>query len=335
MAIAGGYFVVQQLGGVAAMFENMGYVRSEGLRGLGVGTYAATALIPTVMQFWLMFALKNKTKRCRIVLYITILTSGLGFLFGFRGPAVSLLIEVACIYYFITGRPSKKQMIVTILMIGIGIALLGAARSIFADAPDAANLARTNSSVILTLAADASVARTRGVEMLVIMTDYMEHHDYHFFLDNISETMHSVIPSIVWPKGISLSEKVGTAVYGNYLLDEGIVHDFYGGVSYTLIGEGYWNFGIIGVILVCSAMGYLLKIIERGLLPGSVSYTQLIMVKALACCMVGFIEVPQLGINQISINLLMNYGILIFLSMGIFKRPARSLIIITKRIGSV
>jgi len=161
---------------------------------------------------------------------------------------------------------------------------------------------------------DSALTRTRGVENIVVMNDYMEHSKYHYFLGNIYETAHSIIPAVILPKDISLTEKISTAVYADYMASAGNIRDIYGGVSYTVVAEGCWNLGMAGVILTCTLMGYTLQVIEFRAPSVPVSYMQVIIYKTFAGAMVAFVEAPQLGVNGIALNLLLNVGLLVFMS---------------------
>ena len=104
MAAGGGLWVMQRIGGISALTNNLGAVRNGLLRGLGVGTFALTVLPPTVAQFWLMHAYRTKSKYLALILSLCILSTLLGGIFGFRGTIVTLLIQVACVCYLMTGK---------------------------------------------------------------------------------------------------------------------------------------------------------------------------------------------------------------------------------------
>lgn len=318
-ALLGGVWVLHRAGGVAALYDYLDYFRSEGLRGLGAGIYAATTLVPTGMQFWLMHALKTKKRKyCRRVLIATLASCLLGGIFGFRGPIFVLLVQVVTIVYLMRRRPTRKQTVFAIALMSVMLTVLGVARIALEFGSEAvAAVIQEAPKAALADAADSSVTRICGVQMLVIMTDYMRHEDYHFFIQNLAETAHVLVPSFLVPKPFSLSENIATAVYSRYLEANGLIREEYGGVSYTLIGEGYWNLGIAGIIIVCGGMGYLLRTLEWRSLSGFPSLLQIVMIKALAGSMVSYVEVPQLGINSICVDLITNVGILVFLSLPI------------------
>jgi hypothetical protein len=318
MALAGGFFVIRQVGGLSALIEDSGVIRSGELRGLGAGTFAVTGLLPAVAQFALMRAFHQKARHIWVVLLLCIASCALGGFFGFRGLIFGLLIQVATICHVMTGKTYRWQVALVIGALGLLVTALGYMRIIVTDQGQAAEtLISGNPSEAFAVISDNSLTRTRGVENVITMSDYMEQSHFHYFLDNIEETATATIPSLILTKDISLSEKIGTAVYGPYLMNIGIYHDVYGGVSYTLIAEGYWNLGLAGIVMLCLLWGYLLNVVEASATGDAGGYLRTIVYKTVAGAMVLFIEVPQLGINGILLTLMVNLGILAFLSVRV------------------
>lgn len=318
MAAGGGLWVMQRIGGISALTNNLGAVRNGLLRGLGVGTFALTVLPPTVAQFWLMHAYRTKSKYLALILSLCILSTLLGGIFGFRGTIVTLLIQVACVCYLMTGKTYKAQMAILLPILCVGLTILGYLRIVLLEKGNTTEaLLQGDSAVLLSTVSDTALTRTRGVELLIVMNDYMAHAGYHLFLDNASETVHTFIPSVIIPKSVSLAEKIAIAVYSPFMMAAGNYSDNYGGVSYTLIAEGEWNLGMAGIVLVCAMAGYALRTIERRDPSVPVSYMQVIWFKTMAGSMVAFIEAPQLGVNGAIITLILNVGILVFLSESI------------------
>jgi len=315
MAAAGAVWVLHQIGGIGALVEDSGTVRSGGLRGLGAGTFAVTTLLPTVAQFGLMLAFRNKSRHIWVFLVICGISCLLGGAFGFRGIIFFLLIQVACICHLMTGKAYRRFTVGSLVGLSILIAALGYVRILVTEQGVAAQaLLSGNPREAIGVISDTSLTRTRGVEAVVVMTDYMDHANYHYFADNITETFGSAIPSFIMSKDISLSEKIATAVYGPFMMNAGNIRDVYGGASYSLIAEGYWNLGLVGIVLVCASAGYALQVIEFRNPLDPVSFTQVIAYKTAAGAVALFIEVPQLGINGVVITLILNLGILYFLS---------------------
>jgi hypothetical protein len=318
MAFAGGFLVIRQVGGFSALIENSGAIRSGGLRGLGAASLAVTGLLPTVAQFALMRAFRQKATHIWIVLLVCVASCALGGLFGFRGVILGMLLQVAAICHVMTGRTYRRQVVAVIGALALLVTALGYMRiMVTGQGEEVETLISGNPSEAFAVISNNSLTRTRGVENVITMSDYMEQSHFHYFLDNIQETATAAIPSFILPKDISLSEKIGTAVYSPYLMNVGIIEDVYGGVSYTLIAEGYWNLGLAGIVLVCLFWGYLLNVVEATASGDASGYLRTIVYKTIVGAMVLFVEVPQLGINSILITLVMNLGVLAFLSVRV------------------
>src|SRR6266496_2290594 len=319
VAAVSAYTLLKQLGGLNRILLELGAIRSGELRGLGPQVYAVTMLVPTVMQFWLMLSLKSGTRNSRPLLILCILSSLMGGAFGFRGPVLALLIQLVCICYFLTAKPTRKQILAGVVLLIPVVILSGVFRA--ADRAPVWTLLEEMDPSLPSLLADEAITRVRGVETLVVMTHAVRRGEYHFFADNLSETALSVVPSFVIEKGISLPEKITTSVYGEYFVRAGIIKDVFGGVAYSMISEGYWNLGWLGVVAISAFAGYILRLIERGAGAGRCGIPQLVLIKAIAGFMPLFIEAPQLGINAICMNLVINFAVLAFLSWRISSNP--------------
>jgi len=319
MALVGSIWVIHELGGMSAVVDNSAAIRSAGLRGLGAGIYAITNLLPTVAQFWLIYAFRTKSRYLGMILLLCVLCSALGGVFGFRGNIFVLLIQVACIYYLMSGKAYKARMAILILSSGILLSVLGVIRIVTSGqgGREAQVLMQGNSDDMMYIISDTSLTRHRGVEMLVIMNDYMKHVSYHYFTGNISETARVIIPSFILSKDIAVSEKIATAVYSGYLMNAGVALNVYGGVAYTILSECYWNMGLTGIVLVCVLTGYTLRVVEFRRSSAYISILHIIIFKAFASSIAQFLEAPQLGTNTLVINLFLNIGILVFLSTPI------------------
>jgi hypothetical protein len=196
------------------------------------------------------------------------------------------------------------------------VTLAGVARFLTNEAVINA-LSDANPELIVAYLADTTLTRVRGLEVFSILMPYVDARQFGFFWGNLSETTLSIVPSLLIEKPISLSEQIATLVYGEYLFGAGIVKDVYGGVSYTFISEGYWNAGFIGVLIYGFAFGLLFRRVERAERTTSPSNLQIVLYKAVAGFVPLLVEAPQLGVNAIVVNVLVNIILLIILSVPI------------------
>ena len=138
MALAGGAFVIWKIGGLAVLIEDSGGLRSGELRGLGAGTFAVTALLPTVAQFGLMYALRVSSKWRWALLILCALSCTLGGVFGFRGLIFVLMIQVAAIYHVFTGRVFRVPTMILIGAAAAMVVVLGYVRIVVTEQGQAA-----------------------------------------------------------------------------------------------------------------------------------------------------------------------------------------------------
>lgn len=299
------FSLVSELGGFGRIISELGAVRSGELTGKGFQVYAITMLLPTVLQWNLVQCLRGNSNRRYVALILCLLSSLMGAGLGFRAPAVALLIQTIVIWYLLTKTPSRRALMLgTALFIPL-ITLAGVTRFL------------TNESVIDTLKdadtalisayfADTTLTRVRGVEAFSILKQFVDAHSYGMFIENISESIFSIVPGALIEKPVSLTENIATQVYGRYLLDAGIIRDTYGGVSYTFISEGYWNAGFLGVLLYGFIFGIFFKIVERAERYESPTNLQIMLYKAVAGFTPLLVEAPQLGVNAIIVNIFVN-----------------------------
>jgi len=311
------------LGGVSRVFSELGAIRSGELSGLGVYTYAITMLLPTSMQFMMIYLIRVNHPHKNWGVVACVLSSLLGGVFGFRGPVMALLLQVFSIYFIMTGRPNRKTM-VFILMFLVPIATFSGFLRVFLNEAFWDLAENMNFSDITAYASDLLLTRVRGVETFVLMKEYVDFAEFGYFFDNLRESVSSLLPTIFFDKGNSLSEVIATKVYGKYLFDAGILKDVYGGVSYTYIAEAYWGFGFAGISIFCLFFGALFRVVENG---HSISLIKIILYKALAGFCLLLVETPQLGINAIVVNVVFNFVLMLFLAMSLFGTHRSKLVI--------
>lgn len=308
--------LINQLGGINRIISELGAVRSGELAGKGVQVYAITMLLPTVLQWNLVYCLRNERKYCLLALALCVISSAFGAGFGFRAPAIALLIQTIVIWYLLTKGPSRKALLIAVMLFIPVVTLAGALRFLANDTVVEA-LKTADIKVILTYLSDTTITRARGVETFSILKNFVDNNSYGLFANNLKESFLSIIPSALIEKPASLTEQIATQVYGGYLFDAGIIKDIYGGVSYTFISEGYWNAGFYGVFLYGFTFGLIFKIVERAEKNNKPTNLQILFYKAVAGFTPMLVEAPQLGVNAIIVNSFVNIIILMSLSLKI------------------
>jgi oligosaccharide repeat unit polymerase len=303
--------IAQNLGGASSFLSNIDSIRSGALIGLGPFIYFVTIAIATLFQFALIRYILIYGRMSYTLLFLCIISSFLGGIFGFRGVIGALLIQLVIITTILLGVPRKKTS-VFLGVLFIFILIIFALNRYTLDSVDNIN------TVFNTF-----ITRLRGVENIVIMLDYIENHDFKYFIHNIYETLTSIIPRLLIEKPISVSEMIATEVYGEVLYyNLGIDREVYGGIASTYIGESLWNFGYAGVVIVSILIGYAFKAIEYYAMTKTI--LSIIILKAISGNTILLVESSQLGINAIIVNIIFNlllYSLLIF---PIFKANNKS-----------
>lgn len=297
-----------------------GELRTGGLRGLGVQVYALTMVPATVMQFWLMCRLQSG-RPAGLPLTMCVLTALLAGVFGFRGPVVGLIIQAIVIYALFTGRPTRRNALVTLALAVPLVTAVGYARFML-NPVIAEQMHEAEPAVVARLVADTAITRTRGVETIEVMKEHVDRNDFQYFLPTIRETLLAVVPSAIFPKESSVTEDIADEVYGDYMWWSGNRKDRYGGVAYTIVAEGYWNLGWLGTAIYAFVLGLLLSTIERRD-TSQVTILQAIFYKAAAGSMLLIVEATQLGINSVLVNLLVNIMLFVSVTVSILPRRGR------------
>lgn len=315
--------LIGELGGIDRVISELGAVRSGELIGKGVQVYGITMLLPTALQWYLIYTLKSRRGNGRFVLCLCIASCLLGAGFGFRAPAVALLIQTIVIWYLLTKSPSKKMMLVGMLLVIPLVTLAGFLRFLTNELV-VDKLIMADSIMVAKSLSDSTLTRVRGIEAFSLLMPFVDTHEYGFFLGNIVESALAIIPSFLYQKPISLTENIATLVYGSYLYNAGVIKEIYGGVSYTFISEGYWNLGFSGVFLYGIFFGFLFKFVERTERCQYPTSVQILFYKAISGFAPLLVEATQLGINAIIVNVGVNFIVLAFISIPINKKLHRS-----------
>jgi hypothetical protein len=92
-AASAAVFFLHRFDGIQGMIENLGEIRGGELSGMGVQVYALTYVVPKVMQFWLIFSLRTRSKHARLILLARLVSSLFGGVVGVRRPVAIMVVE--------------------------------------------------------------------------------------------------------------------------------------------------------------------------------------------------------------------------------------------------
>jgi hypothetical protein len=305
LAVLSGILLINSLGGFDDINGALNAGRAGGLTGQGIPLYVVTMLCPTLMQFWLMGAIQQKSRHAGLLFVCTLLASVMGALLGFRGPAIALVIQTLAIWHLMRGGIHRNTMLAILASAVLVVTVSGLMRNV-RNAFDLIESGAIDPSTAAAFAADSAITRVRGVQSFILMRQYVDTHGYDYFMSNLWNTFVGPIPGALIDKGPSLSEVIATNVYGDFFFESGLIRDLYGGVSYTYISEGYWNLGVLGAMVFAGVWGALLRSIEAVRTGVAFTTSQLIVYKAIAGFTLQYVESPQLGINAIVANIVLN-----------------------------
>ncbi len=108
------------------------------------------------------------------------------------------MIQVAAICHVFTGRVFRVPTMILIGAAAAMVVLLGYIRIVVTEQGQAAQaLMSGDRRDAMAVLLDNSITRTRGVEAVIAMNDYMEHAPFHYFGDNLKETATAIVPSFL------------------------------------------------------------------------------------------------------------------------------------------
>lgn len=299
-------YLLSVLGGLENTFEQLGSIRAGGLSGLGLYTYAINMLIPTIAQLYLIYRLHNNMTY-QVTLIVCILLAFTGFIFGFRGPVIALLIQIYVIVFYYTGKPTRRQLIFSSFFIFPMVIALDLSRFLsFEDISVFTSVNGIGETIM-----NSTFTRVRALETFAVLHESLSWQNYGYYIDTILELFKAIIPSQVIEKGPSVAQIIATEYYSSYLYNEGIFQEVYGGVAYGYLAQNFWNLGYLGIIIFPALLGVMLKNLENSHSGKSIIFV--IVNKTVAGFMFLIVESPQLGLNAILLGLFVN--IMLFITV--------------------
>lgn len=238
-------------GGFAAFAETREAWRTEGVGGQGWVLFPATTMLAIGMCATMLNNVKQFTGRAGAVkLFVLYLIAAFpASQLGFRALIFLPLLQAGFFYHsFIRPIPGKYILIGSVALM-MAFTLYGIQREI----PYAANYGSyleylnyvylTRPDITYTVA-----LRSMGADIVQQTIDHMQtFSDYVLFFPIFIEALTIAVPSSLWSgKPQPLSVKFSHDIFG-----------IEGGVSPTILGEGYWHGGILGIIALMTLAGLL------------------------------------------------------------------------------
>lgn len=254
---------------------------------ISIVNYICIIILPFLAGLKLLTAESYSKFKMLSILYFAILLSSL--VTSYRSGAVSaflfyiIIIKIKYPEHF---KLTKSNFFFLVLFI-FSLISFGAFRN------------NSNTSIQLIDILQASLIRVSAPELLLIIKRDIT--NYGYFIQNIIESFTIIIPRGIWAnKPISLSEIIANDFFKDYLFRQGIIKDIYGGVAYSVVAEGYYNLGTVGVAIYGVLIGALINIASYAIKSKKIFY--FLFGKAVLMNVLFIVESPQLGFNAIIQN---------------------------------
>ncbi len=247
------FYLMQINGGYDEFVKNREIWRAGGMTGQGWLIFPATSMLSIAAIAFLIvskntFQGKHSYLKLMLLIIFTVLPATQ---LGFRGFILLPIIQIVFIYHMRIEKLKIKKIVPIFLFIILSFTTYGIYRE---------------SVVSMTKGFDLDVAinyieqhpesvydiflRSKGADVVAVVIDRTYGiQDYVLFVPSIIESLTIVIPRAIWPnKPIPLSVRFSELFFG-----------IGGGISPTIVGEAYWQGGLIGVFLTMIVVGFVFR----------------------------------------------------------------------------
>ena len=238
-------------GGFAAFAEVRELWRTSGVSGQGWVLFPATTM-PAIAMCAVLLANRDRFRGRSgglKLLLLYLLAAFPASQLGFRSLIFLPLLQAGFFYHNFVHRIPGKFILTGSLTLMFAFTLYGIQRELpyrssYGNYLEYLNYVYiTRPDITYTV-----VLRSMGADIVQRVIDHMAtFRDYVLFYPILAEALTIAIPSSLWlDKPLSLSVQFSRNIFG---LD--------GGVSPTIIGEGYWHGGLVGIVIIMIAVGLL------------------------------------------------------------------------------
>lgn len=291
-------------GGYYSFIDNREYWRTTGLIGQGYVIFPATSFLQLSVFLYFIKSIDDNKSHGLIKVFIIMLLSIMPLIIlGFRSllliPVIKMMIIVNYGYKRITIK--KTLLIIMILYVS------GVIYSIYRENPH--DLINTTTEIVYNEYKREEMlnqlTRTRGMEILAVIINKIDHTgEYDGFLQSIIEVVTILIPRIIWEGKPIASGQRFTTYFFDYPMQilRGQTNELWGGISPTIIGELYWKYGSISVIVGLFFLGRLMKIIYSNMICNMNNWFVLICYANMHTSFTFFAEAMQGQLNGLVLS---------------------------------
>jgi hypothetical protein len=249
------YFFYAQ-GGVTEFLAHQEQWRNTGVMGDGPLTFFMAYLMPmcaliNVINAMPIIRRKSSLFGALVLFAVSLLPSAL---LGFRGIFIIAFMQLMTVWHYRHSRIPWKKFVA----LGATVILLATIYGVF----------REGRGLKADTAADdlmSTLARCRGLEVVaVVLHDMNADRQFQYGWRSALETATILVPRGLLPEKITPGGiRFTTEFFSPYIYRlEHTERESYGGISPTIVGELYWNFGTLGVLAGMALMGVAARTVE-------------------------------------------------------------------------
>ena len=252
-------YMIYLNGGLTTFIENRGSWRTGGMIGQGWLIFPGTTLVPMAC---LLLAIHSRDKYPRkhfLMLMLTLLIVAIipSVLTDFRGSIIVVILYFSFFYHRFIEPIETKYFLLSATTVGLLFIWVTTQRFLNGitgyknDFHEVNNFLMTNYDLMVY----QSLVRSSGSDVLAMVVTKIQNGVPHtYFFPSLYEALTIVIPGAIWPlKPIPQGVRFAEIFYSQAN----------GGISATIVGDGYWNFGIIGVLIVMASIGFICSRFEK------------------------------------------------------------------------
>jgi hypothetical protein len=270
VGIASFVLLLRLAGGLGSFIEARELWRAGGLQGQGVLILPATGMLAIIAHV-IALRLYREPNRGTIAKATIVASYSLavipGMVLGFRNLFLLTVLQAFLLRHIRVRALTVRAAVALAAGLSIAFTAYGVYRDLPAgqpfDAQRLRDLARDNPALFYEVA-----DRVRGLEVTATIVDRV---DASGELDHgwrpLVEAVTILVPHRVWPdKPQPTSVRMTTRFFASDLqASRGTDEATFGGISATIVGDLYWQFGTIGVVLGLMLTGMMVRALSNGL----------------------------------------------------------------------
>jgi hypothetical protein len=251
--------LLQLFGGLSAFLAQREELRSGGLIGFGILQFPATNLVAIGAMIYFLGRTGGSAPGPSRTKLFAIFAASLvpAYFLGFRSALGLPVLQYMVVWNYAYRRLSASSLVVTCSLVLVGFTIYGVTRTIPPDSNISLEMiseaAMADPELIYTV-----VSRSKGTEVVAAVIDKLDRTgEFELGWKAALETATIMIPKAIWPaKPSPISERFADYFFGDSLtFARGYNPDTWSGISPTVVGELYWHFGTVGVIMGLLLLG--------------------------------------------------------------------------------